>query len=98
MLGCSLVSNAQTFVIKTVEIPAGSFYMGSDGFGEDFDEAPVHKVNISKPFRMGVTEVTNAQYELFRPEHKSLRGKNKVSTEDDDAVVGEGREILSFAY
>ena len=83
----SLAGFAQTSVIKTVEIPAGNFYMGSDGIGEDFDEAPVHKVNITKPFRMGVTEVTNAQYEMFRPEHKKLRGKNNVSTEDDDAVV-----------
>ena len=61
--------------------------MGSEGKGENFDEAPAHKVNISKAFRMGATEVTNAQYELFRPEHKKLRGKNNVSTEDDDAVV-----------
>ena len=83
----SLAGFSQTSIVKTVEIPAGSFYMGSDGVGEDFDEAPVHKVNITKPFRMGVTEVTNAQYEMFRPEHKKLRGKNNVSTEDDDAVV-----------
>ena len=74
-------------LIETVEIPAGSFYMGSEGKGENFDEAPVHKVNISNAFRMGVTEVTNAQYEQFRPEHKQLRGKDNVSTEDDDAVV-----------
>ena len=83
----SLAGYAQTLIVKTVEIPAGTFYMGSDGVGEDFDEAPVHKVTITKPFRMGVTEVTNAQYEMFRPEHKKLRGKNNVSTEDDDAVV-----------
>lgn len=74
-------------LIELVEIPAGSYYMGSEGKGENFDEAPAHKVNISKAFRMGVTEVTNAQYEQFRPEHKKLRGKNNVSTEDDDAVV-----------
>lgn len=74
-------------LIETVEIPAGSFYMGSEGKGENFDEAPVHKVNISNAFRMGITEVTNAQYEQFRPEHKQLRGKDNVSTEDDDAVV-----------
>lgn len=74
-------------LIPMVEIPAGSFYMGSEGTGENTDEAPVHKVNFKRPFRMGVTEVTNAQYEQFRPEHKKLRGKNNVSTEDDDAVV-----------
>ena len=36
---------------------------------------------------MGRTEVTNAQYEMFRPEHRKLRGKNNVSFNDDDAVV-----------
>lgn len=82
-----LAGYAQVPLVKTVEIPAGSFYMGSDGVGENYDEAPVHKVNISKPFRMGITEVTNAQYEVFHPEHRTLRGKNNVSTEDDDAVV-----------
>lgn len=49
--------------------------MGSDGLGEDFDEAPIHQVVISRPFRMGITEITNAQYESFRPEHRALRGK-----------------------
>ena len=81
------VSPQQTGVIPLVEIPAGTFYMGSDGKGEDYDEAPVHKVVISHPFRMGRTEVTNAQYELFRPEHRKSRGKNNVSGKDDDAVV-----------
>ncbi len=74
-------------LIATVEIPAGSFYMGSEGKGAEPDEVPIHKVIISHPFRMGVTEVTNAQYEQFRPEHKLLRGKDGVSTEDNDAVV-----------
>lgn len=74
--------------IETVEIPAGSFIMGSTSpSAEDRDEAPAHKVTISKPFRMGITEVTNAQYEAFCPEHKTLRGKEGVSTADDDAVV-----------
>ena len=74
-------------LIPMVEIPAGSFYMGGLGIGQDYDEAPVHKVTISKPFKMAITEVTNAQYEQFRPEHKQLRGKYGFSTEDDEAVV-----------
>jgi formylglycine-generating enzyme required for sulfatase activity len=53
----------------------------------DFDEWPMHEVEISKPFRMGVFEVTNAQYELFDPEHRKLRGKLGFSKEDDEAVV-----------
>lgn len=74
-------------LVPMVEIPSGSFYMGSDGLGEDFDEAPIHRVVISRPFRMGLTEITNAQYEAFCPEHRKLRGKNGVSLEDDEAVV-----------
>lgn len=83
MLFCAQPST----LIPTVEIPAGTFYMGSEGKGENYDEAPVHQVTISHPFRMGQTEVTNAQYELFRPEHRTFRGKDHVSVEDDDAVV-----------
>lgn len=91
ILACILMSGwtakAQTELIPMVEIPAGSFYMGSLGEEENYDEAPLHKVYISKPFRMGMTEVTNAQYEQFCPEHKALRGKNGFSKEDDEAVV-----------
>lgn len=60
--------------IRMVDIPAGYFYMGSRALGEDFDEGPVHKVTISTPFRMSATEITNAQYEEFFPEHRALRG------------------------
>lgn len=75
-----------TFV-PMVEIPAGSFFMGGDGTGEDYDETPIHKVLISRPFRMSATEITNVQYEAFDPGHKVLRGKNGVSVGDDEAVV-----------
>lgn len=80
-------ASAQQPLIPTVEIPAGSFFMGTAGAGIHYDEAPMHKVHISRPFRVGITEVTNAQYEAFRPEHLALRGKYGFSTEDDDAVV-----------
>lgn len=73
--------------IRMVEIPAGTFYMGSDGLGENKDEAPIHKVIIPQSFRMSATEITNAQYEAFCPEHRQLRGINGLSTEDDEAVI-----------
>ena len=79
-------TEAGSFPVMT-EIPAGYFWMGSRGWGHDYDEAPVHKVRISECFRMSITEITNAQYEEFRPEHKALRGKNGFSTGDDEAVV-----------
>lgn len=71
---------------ELVRIEPGSFVMGTPE-GGDFDERPVHKVAISRPFLMGATEVTNAQYERFDPGHKRLRGKLGFSKEDDEAVV-----------
>lgn len=82
--------NAQdvnTLGMNLVNIPAGKFYMGSEGEGENVDEAPVHRVTISKPFKMAEREVTNAQYEAFDPSHKKYRGKDGFSKEDDEAVV-----------
>jgi hypothetical protein len=53
--------------IKLVRIPEGEFVMGSqEGYA---DEAPRSVVNITKPFWMGVTEITNEQYAAFDPDH-----------------------------
>jgi len=51
--------------MKLVLIRPGKFMMGSPVTEKDrFDnEGPQHEVSISKPFYMGVTEVTQAQYE-----------------------------------
>ena len=73
--------------IRFAEIPAGWFYMGSGGPGADYDETPIHKVVISRPFRMSVTEITNAQYEAFDPSHRALRGKQGFSSGDNEAVI-----------
>jgi len=84
--------------MKFVRIGPGQFRMGKSE-GElsqellepegthpkgDFDEHPAHKVRITKPFYIGVYEVTNFQYELFKPEHKENRGRAKG---DNDAVI-----------
>lgn len=49
--------------IRLAKIPAGSFPMGSES-GFD-DEVPVRLVTISRPFYLGVTEVTQQQYEAI---------------------------------
>ena len=67
--------------MQFVLIPSGDFMMGSDEttevlakdfplleqkrFDELVDEAPVHKVRISKPFYLGQHEVTIAQFRRF---------------------------------
>jgi formylglycine-generating enzyme required for sulfatase activity len=50
--------------MKLVLVPAGTFVMGSpksEGFRND-NEGPQHKVTISKPFYIGIHEVTQAQW------------------------------------
>lgn len=51
--------------MRFVEVPAGQFEMGSpeSEAGSRIDERPVHTVKITKPFLMGVYEVTQAEYE-----------------------------------
>ncbi len=70
--------------LELVLIPAGSFTMGSPesepGRNPRLPEGPRHKVTISRPFYMGIHEVTQEQYqavtgtnptpkEFRRPEH-----------------------------
>ena len=51
--------------MKLALIPAGKFLMGSlgDEPGRDEDEGPQREVVVSRPFYMGVHEVTQGQYE-----------------------------------
>jgi sulfatase modifying factor 1 len=53
----------------------------------DFDERPLHTVTLTEPFYLGVTEVTNEQFERFAPLHAHLRGKYGFSIDRDEAVV-----------
>ena len=59
--------------VKFKSIPAGSFLMGSlDADKEAQDrEKPQHRVQISKPFYLGVYEVTQAQYEAVMGKGKN---------------------------
>lgn len=52
-------------------IPAGTFRMGSDGPQADDDEKPVHQVNITRPFYLGIYEVTQAQWKTIMEENPS---------------------------
>jgi len=69
-----------TLGMKLVLIPAGEFAMGSDEKPAELaktytryearrfafaDEAPVHKVNITKAFWLGATEVTRSQFQKY---------------------------------
>lgn len=85
-----LKANAQqlnSIGLEMVDIKPGKFLMGDYAYGENRDESPAHIVNISRPFRISSTEITNAQYEQFNPSHSKMRGKNGFSTEDDEAAI-----------
>ncbi len=69
-------------------------YLRQKRFGEmwkdfdraDFDEQPAHPVTITRPFHMGVTEVTVAQFRQFDPGF--ARNDPKSQPADDDAASG----------
>jgi formylglycine-generating enzyme required for sulfatase activity len=56
--------------MKLIRVEPGTFPMGQQGEEKDcdWDEQPVHKVRISKPFYMSETEVTVEQFRQFRPD------------------------------
>ncbi|MDC0279224.1 formylglycine-generating enzyme family protein, partial [bacterium] len=81
-----LPESADSIGMKFKLIPAGTFTMG-DASGED-DETP-HEVTLTKPFKMGIHEVTQAQYEQVMGVNPSgFKGAdNPVETLSwDDAV------------
>ena len=71
-------------------IPAGEFMMGAspgDSKADD-DEKPVHRVEITKPFYIGIFPVTQEQYERVMGENPSdFKGSNRPveSVSWDDA-------------
>jgi formylglycine-generating enzyme required for sulfatase activity/serine/threonine protein kinase len=78
-------------------IPAGEFLMGSpDNDGDaDNDEKPLHRVRITRPFYLGVYEVTQAKYEAVmgnNPSYFSANGggKNSVVGQSTDRHPVEG--------
>jgi formylglycine-generating enzyme required for sulfatase activity len=55
--------------LRLVLIPAGSFVMGSrEGYDDEYPQAVV---TIERPFYLGETEITNAQYACFDAQHDS---------------------------
>lgn len=71
--------------IEMVEIPAGSFQMGStSGF---WNEQPVRKVTISRPFLISRHEVTRLQFLEFRPDHPASATRKGVGVSWHDAMA-----------
>jgi serine/threonine-protein kinase len=71
---------ANSLGMEFVLVPAGAFTMGSDT--GDPDEKPRREVHLDA-YYIGVHEVTNAQYEMFRQRHQ----RTAFSPADDTPVV-----------
>jgi formylglycine-generating enzyme required for sulfatase activity len=70
--------------INLKRIPAGTFLMGSSDEDKEAypDEAPQHGVRIGKPFYLGVTEVTQRQYQAITGENPShFKGSDDLPVE-----------------
>lgn len=78
------------------QIIPGSFMMGSNVKCADFDEVPVHKVTITKPFYMAQTQITNDVYEQFCAEHKNVRGKLGYNNMFNSSLGKDGFKGYSF--
>jgi formylglycine-generating enzyme required for sulfatase activity len=68
--------------MRLVLIPAGEFIMGSPATEKDHqaNEGPQHKVQVTKPFYMGTTEVTQGQW-------KAVMGNNPSHFQGDNLPV-----------
>jgi formylglycine-generating enzyme required for sulfatase activity len=82
--------------IKLIRIEPGEFTMGNGAEPprdreswqtRDWDEAPAHKVKITRAFYLGAFEITNAQFEVFDPTHRQMRGKFASSRADNEPVT-----------
>ncbi len=69
-------------VPEMVEIPGGTFTMSARAI--ESDEGVPHQVTVS-PFAIGKYEITNREFEEFRPEHREMR--SATSWRDDDPVI-----------
>jgi formylglycine-generating enzyme required for sulfatase activity len=75
--------------IEFKRIPAGAFPMGSPEGEGDVDEPPQHRVRITRPFYLGVYEITQAQYQAVmgvNPSRFSSNGGGK------DEVAGQSTD------
>src|SRR5262249_50320440 len=83
--------------MKLTLILAGKFVMGSPDSEADRDaEELQHEVVISKPFYMGVYEVTQGEYKKIVPKHNSLFHERNGGGPDHPAEQVRWKEAVEF--
>jgi len=76
-------AQVNTLGMRFVRAEPGTFTMGPDRH-RIFDSQKAHKVRITKPLFIGVTEVTNAQFAVLFPNHNA---DAKYSSDPDSPAV-----------
>jgi formylglycine-generating enzyme required for sulfatase activity/serine/threonine protein kinase len=90
--GLQSMKNSIGMTLK--RIPAGMFLMGSPEWEGDTDEHPQHEVRITRPFYLGVTEVTRGQFRLFLDE----TGYKTEAEKDGNGGYGWNEEGKKFEW
>jgi formylglycine-generating enzyme required for sulfatase activity len=71
--------------LRAVLVPPGTFSMGSEGAFTN--EKPIHKVTITRPFYVGESEVTNAQFNAWLKADPDAAARARLSVvADKDAL------------
>jgi len=89
-----IITNAIGMKFKL--IPAGKFMMGDESWGSSF---PLHRVKITKPFYLGIYQVTQREWTKVMENNPSAFKKNDdnpvetVSWEDCQMFIGKLNEI-----
>jgi formylglycine-generating enzyme required for sulfatase activity len=73
--------------MRLVPVPAGTFTMGSPATVADRDGEDPHEVTFSRPFYMGVYDVTVDQYAQFVKETGQYHGEPNFKQSGHDPVV-----------
>jgi formylglycine-generating enzyme required for sulfatase activity len=74
--------------MKLVLVPGGRFDMGPNG--------SKHRVTLTKPYYLGVTEVTLGQYRRFRPGHKVEGAEPEFNADDRPAAMVSWDDARAF--
>ncbi len=84
----SLKEITNSIGMQMILIPAGDFMMGApeDEKGHRENEIPQHPVRITKPFWLGVYEVTQTEYEQIMGYHLSESGRSGVARNGKSGV------------
>lgn len=81
-------------------VPAGTFLMGSDLTKNNPEMMPAHSVTLSRPLYVGITEVTQPQWEVFfrgKDSERRLAAK-KENSEDERLASLDPLTVRSHVY